>query len=318
VFDVLITVAGLGLLVLAADVLVKGASSLASRLGLSALTIGLTVVSIGTSMPELFVSLTSGIQGKADLSITNVLGSNIFNVLVVLGIAAIICPLPVKNSTVVSEIPFSVSAALLLGFLANTALFTSKPDLSISQLDGAIMLAFFLLFMVYVFSTSRPETQDSSPEVPERSVSVSVVFVLLGVGGLYLGGDWVVDGAVGLARRWEVNEALIGLTIVAIGTSLPELTASAVAAYRKQPDIAVGNVVGSNIFNILWILGLTSSITALPFKAVSNIDIIMVVLSSMLIVLAVATSRAATISRGYGIAFVALYLGYLAYLIDRG
>jgi len=318
VFDVLITVAGLGLLVLAADVLVKGASSLASRLGLSALTIGLTVVSIGTSMPELFVSLTSGIQGKADLSITNVLGSNIFNVLVVLGIAAIICPLPVKNSTVVSEIPFSVSAALLLGFLANTALFTSKPDLSISQLDGAIMLAFFLLFMVYVFSTSRPETQDSSPEVPERSVSVSVVFVLLGVGGLYLGGDWVVDGAVGLARRWEVNEALIGLTIVAIGTSLPELTASAVAAYRKQPDIAVGNVVGSNIFNILWILGLTSSITALPFKAVSNIDIIMVVVSSMLIVLAVATSRAATISRGYGIAFVALYLGYLAYLIDRG
>lgn len=317
-FDVLITVAGLGLLVLAADVLVKGASSLASRLGLSALTIGLTVVSIGTSMPELFVSLTSGIQGKADLSITNVLGSNIFNVLVVLGIAAIICPLPVKNSTVVSEIPFSVSAALLLGFLANTALFTSKPDLSISQLDGAIMLAFFLLFMVYVFSTSRPETQDSSPEVPERSVSVSVVFVLLGVGGLYLGGDWVVDGAVGLARRWEVNEALIGLTIVAIGTSLPELTASAVAAYRKQPDIAVGNVVGSNIFNILWILGLTSSITALPFKAVSNIDIIMVVVSSMLIVLAVATSRAATISRGYGIAFVALYLGYLAYLIDRG
>lgn len=317
-FDVLITVAGLGLLVLAADVLVKGASSLASRLGLSALTIGLTVVSIGTSMPELFVSLTSGIQGKADLSITNVLGSNIFNVLVVLGIAAIICPLPVKNSTVVSEIPFSVSAALLLGFLANTALFTSKPDLSISQLDGAIMLAFFLLFMVYVFSTSRPETQDSSAAVPERSVSVSVVFVLLGVGGLYLGGDWVVDGAVGLARRWEVNEALIGLTIVAIGTSLPELTASAVAAYRKQPDIAVGNVVGSNIFNILWILGLTSSITALPFKAVSNIDIIMVVVSSMLIVLAVATSRAATISRGYGIAFVALYLGYLAYLIDRG
>jgi cation:H+ antiporter len=235
-----------------------------------------------------------------------------------LGVAAIICPLPVQNSTVVSEIPFSVSAAILLGFLANAALFTSKPELSISQLDGAIMLAFFLLFMVYVFSTSRPGAQDSSPAVPVRSVTSSVIFVLLGVAGLFLGGEWVVEGAVGLARSWEVNDALIGLTIVAIGTSLPELTASAVAAYRKQPDIAVGNVVGSNIFNILWILGLTSSLTTLPFDAISNIDIIMVVVSSMLILLAVATSRTATITRGYGIAFVTLYLGYLAYLIQRG
>ncbi|MEZ5569913.1 MAG: calcium/sodium antiporter [Halioglobus sp.] len=317
-FDLLVTLAGLGLLVLAADFLVKGASSLASRAGVSALTIGLTVVSVGTSMPELVVSVTSGLQGKADLAIANVLGSNIFNVLVVLGVAAMICPLPVQNSTVVSEIPFSVSAAILLGFLANAALFTSKPELSISRVDGAIMLAFFLLFIAYVFSTARSRDQGVSPVEAARPVAQSVLFVMLGVGGLFLGGEWVVDGAVGIARRWEVDDALIGLTIVAVGTSLPELTASAVAAYRKQTDIAVGNVVGSNIFNILWILGLTSSLTELPFDAISNIDIIMVVVSSLLILVAVVASRTATISRGFGAVFVALYVAYLAYLIQRG
>lgn len=314
----LLLLAGLGLLVLAADFLVKGASSLASRAGISALTIGLTVVSVGTSMPELFVSVSSGLQGNADLAVANVLGSNIFNVLVVLGLAAIICPLPVQNSTVVSEIPFSVSAALLLGFLANAALFTSKPELTISRLDGAIMLAFFLLFIAYVFSTARPQEQATSPAEQPLPIAQSLLFVLIGVGGLFLGGEWVVDGAVAIARRWEVDDALIGLTIVAIGTSLPELTASAVAAFRKQTDIAVGNVVGSNIFNILWILGLTSSISELPFEAISNIDIIMVVVSSLMILLAVALSRAARISRGAGIVFVTLYVAYLAYVIQRG
>lgn len=312
------TVAGLVLLITAADFLVRGGSSLASRFGVSPLVIGLTVVSFGTSMPEMFVSVTSGIRGSADLAIANVLGSNIFNVLVVLGVAAIICPLPVQNSTVQMEIPFSVTSAILLGFLANAALFSSKPELSISRLDGGILLFFFALFMLYIYSTSRADADATAPVASDGSLARSIALILIGVAGLFLGGQWVVDGAVGLARGWGVDDALIGLTIVAIGTSLPELTASAVAAYRREADIAVGNVVGSNIFNILWILGLTAGITELPFDVISNLDITMVVVSSMLVLLAVATSRSATITRGYGVVFVGLYLAYLAYVIQRG
>ncbi len=315
--DVMLTAVGLVLLIAAADLLVKGASSLASRYGVSPLMIGLTVVSFGTSMPEMLVSVTAGLRGNADLAVANVLGSNLFNVLVVLGVAAMIYPLRVQSSTVVSEIPFSLSAAILLGFLANAALFTTKPELSISRLDGGILLLFFLLFMLYIFSIStNGGAEDSQPQT-SYPVSRSVAYILVGVVGLYLGGDWAVDGAVALARGWGVDDALIGLTIIAIGTSLPELMASAVAAYRKEADIAVGNVVGSNIFNILWILGVTASIRNLPFDALSNIDIIMVIVATMLILLAVVSSRAATISRIWGAFFVCVYIAYMVYVVQR-
>lgn len=316
--DVLLILLGLVLLVVAADFLVKGASSIAARYGVSPLMIGLTVVSMGTSMPEMLVSVTAGLQGSADLAVANVLGSNIFNVLFVLGVAAMIYPLRVQSSTVVSEIPFSLSAAILLGFLANAALFSTKHELSISRLDGAILLWFFLLFMLYIYSISRTEVREESASASGGSFSRSITFILVGVAGLYFGGQWTVDGAVALAGRWGVDDALIGLTIVAVGTSLPELVASAMAAYRKETDIAVGNVVGSNIFNILWILGVTSSITKLPFNVISNFDIIMVIVSTMLILLAIVSSRAATISRLWGAVFVAVYIAYMVYVVQRG
>jgi cation:H+ antiporter len=315
--DVLLTLVGLVLLIAAADLLVKGASSLAARYGVSPLMIGLTVVSFGTSMPEMLVSVTAGIQGSSDLAIANILGSNVFNILVVLGVAAMIYPLRVQSSTVVSEVPFSLSAAILLGFLANAALFTSKPELSISRVDGGILLLFFLLFMGYIFSISTNGNEDDSQAPPSRPLLRSVAFIVIGVVGLFFGGELAVDGAVALARGWGVDDALIGLTIIAIGTSLPELMASAVAAYRRESDIAVGNVVGSNIFNILWILGLTASITELPFDAISNIDIIMVIAATMLILLAVVTSRSASISRTWGAIFVCVYVAYLVYVVQR-
>ncbi|MCB1705899.1 MAG: calcium/sodium antiporter [Halioglobus sp.] len=315
--DIAQTVAGLALLIAAADLLVKGASSIASRYGVSPLMIGLTVVSFGTSMPEMLVSVTAGLKGSADLAVANVLGSNLFNILVVLGVAAMIYPLRVQSSTVVSEIPFSLSAAILLGFLANAALFASKPELSISRLDGGILLLFFLLFMLYIFAISSAGDADESPAVATRAVSQSVAFIVAGIAGLYLGGEWAVQGAVALARDWGVDDALIGLTIIAIGTSLPELMASAMAAYRREADIAVGNVVGSNIFNILWILGVTASIQKLPFDAISNVDIIMVIVATMLILLAVVSSRAATISRAWGAVFVCVYIAYMVYVIQR-
>lgn len=316
--DGFLLVLGLGVLIKGADFLVEGASAVASRFGISALAIGLTVVSFGTSMPELFVSLTSGLQNKPDLAIANVIGSNIANVLLVLGFAAIIRPLPVRNSTVVSEIPFSLSAALLLGFLANAHLFSEYSELSISHLDGAILLFFFLLFILYVFKTSKTKESPVRQVVATGSAARAITLIMTGVLGLYLGGQWVVDGAVGLARDWGVNEALVGLTIVAVGTSSPELIASAVAAYRNQTDIAVGNVIGSNIFNLLWVLGFTSSVVELPFNVISNTDLVVVIGSSAMIILVLASSRNNTVRRSHGIVFVGLYVAYLAYVVARG
>lgn len=316
--DGLFLVLGLALLIKGADLLVEGASSVASRFGISPLAIGLTVVSFGTSLPEMLVSLTSGLRNSPDLAIASIIGSNIANVLLVLGVAAIIRPLPVHDSTVVSEIPFSLTAALLVGFLANAHLFSDRLELSISQVDGAILLFFFLLFILYVYKFSVT----SPVSMPQISVSGTVTramsFVMLGAVGLYFGGQWAVDGAIGLSQAWGIDDALIGLTIIAFGTSSPELVASVVAAYRGKTDIAVGNVVGSNIFNLLWILGLTASIVELPFEVVSNTDLLIVIASSAMVILALVSSRNNTVNRSHGVLFVGLYLVYLVYVVHRG
>jgi len=314
--DALLLVVGLALLLKGANLLVSGAEAVATRLRISPLVIGLTIVSFGTSLPEMLVTMMSGLQGNADLAIANLIGSNIANVLLILGVAAIVRPLPVRDSTVVSEIPFSLTAAILVGFLANAALFQDHHELSISRLDGAILLFFFFLFVLYVYKMARQENHDEPERTPLGPVR-SAVYILLGVVGLYLGGRWTVDGAVALARVAGVDDALIGLTVLAIGTSLPELIASAVAAWRNQADMAVGNVVGSNIFNLLWILGLTASFVELPFEVVSNSDLVMVIFSSSLLILALVSGRQNTIQRGHGVLFVLLYAAYLAYVIQR-
>lgn len=315
--DALLLIGGLALLIKSADLLVSGASAIAARLGISAFVIGLTVVSFGTSLPEMLVTLVSGLRHNPDLAIANIIGSNIANVLLVLGIAAIIRPLPVKDSTVVSEIPFSLTAALLVGFLANAALFSSTPELSISRLDGGILLFFFALFMLYVYKISRESVHLELDAPAELSTAKSAVYIGLGVAGLYLGGGWVVDGAIGIAQLLHVDDAMIGLTIVAIGTSSPEIFASAVAAYRNQTDIAVANVVGSNIFNILWVLGITSSLVELPFEVVNNTDLVMVICSSALIILALVASRNNSVLRSHGVLFIILYAAYLYYVTTR-
>lgn len=316
-FDILLLLVGLAALVKGADLLVVGASDVAGRLGISALAIGLTIVSFGTSMPELLVTLVSGLRHNPDLAIANVIGSNIANVLLVLGVAAIIRPLPVQNSTVVSEIPFSLTAAVLVGFLANAALFSSYSELSISRLDGGILLFFFFLFILYVYKIARSSDYFDNGREASPGRLKAAAYVLIGIVALYFGGQWVVDAAVNLAAIWGVSDALIGLTIVAIGTSTPELAASAVAAWRGQTDIAVGNVVGSNIFNLLWILGFTSSLVELPFEVVNNTDLVMVIASSAMIILAMVSSRRRAIVRWHGCVFVSLYAAYIAWVIVR-
>lgn len=316
-FDILLLAVGLAALIKGADLLVVGASDVAARFGVSPLAIGLTIVSFGTSMPEMLVTLVSGLRHSPDLAIANIIGSNIANVLLVLGIAAVIRPLPVQNSTVVSEIPFSLTAALLVGFLANAALFSGHQELSISRLDGAILLFFFMLFMLYVYKLSRAGDYFDNGPARLRGRVRPALYIAVGVAGLYFGGQWVVDGAVSIAQSWGVTDALIGLTIVAVGTSSPELVASAVAAWRGQTDIAVGNVVGSNIFNLLWVLGFTSTMVELPFEVVNNSDLVMVIGSSAIIILAMVTSRRRAIVRWHGAVFVLLYAWYLGWVIVR-
>lgn len=311
-------VVGFALLLKGADLLVDGGAKLARRFGVSELAVGLTVVSVGTSVPELVVNVFASSQGSSELAIGNVLGSNVANVLLILGIAALIRALPINDRTILSEIPFSLTAALLVGFLANAALFSELSVLSISRLDGLVLLAFFGLFVLYVFQVSKDGA--ASPDDSEVS-GTGAAWLRVGIGciGLAVGGRWVVNGALAASAQFGWSESFVGLTAVAIGTSMPELAASAMAAYRGNTDIAVGNVVGSNIFNLLWVLGVSALIRPLPFDVVSNTDILMVIFSSALILAAVAIGRRPnTVERWEGGAFILIYCAYFAFLTVRG
>jgi cation:H+ antiporter len=313
-------VVGFALLIKAADLLVEGASTLARHFRVSNLVIGLTVVAFGTSLPEMVVSLMATINGNADLAIGNILGSNIANINLILGVSALFFCLTVEESTILSEIPFSLTATLLFGFLANASLFMATKELSISRLDGIILLIFFLVFMAYIWKMARQdELLAAELPVDKRfSTSLTVFFILLGCGGLYLGGKLVVQSAVSLALLWGLSESFIGLTIVAVGTSLPELVTSVTAAIRRNAGIAVGNVVGSNIFNILWILGISAVIRSLPFDLINNTDIVMVVFSSTLLLFAMAIGPKRCINRVKGLIFIGIYIAYVIYLVRRG
>ncbi|GAB3535455.1 calcium/sodium antiporter [Pontibacter brevis] len=315
-------VIGFFLLIKGADVLVAGSSSIAKRYGLSDMVVGLTIVSFGTSLPELIINVLSSLQGQSELAIGNVFGSNVANLLLILGVTAIICPLPIKRTTILTEIPFSLIATLLVGFLANATLLDNREDLYISRLDGGILLFFFGLFMAYIYNIAKTNKDEIIPhaesDAPLMSVGKSVLLILLGVVGLFLGGKWVVDGAVYIAQSFGLSESFIGLTVVAIGTSLPELVTSAMAAYRRNIDIAVGNVVGSNIFNLAWILGVSALINPLPFDVVSNSDIVMMIFASTLLILSMPIGKRNAIDRWNGVFFLLVYVSYVTFLVMRG
>ncbi len=315
---VLLMIAGFALLYKGADWLVRGSSALARRMRVSDLVVGLTVVAMGTSAPELFVSVVGSIEGTSEIVIGNIVGSCVINVFVILGIACLFMPLTVKKGTVWREIPFTVLAVLALGFLVNDR-FIGNGDVSVlSRLDGIVLLIFFVAFMYYVFSIARGrEEVIGQVNPPGWGLGTSVAAVVVGLAVLILGSKWVVDGAVFVASLLGVSETFIGLTIVAFGTSLPELATSVVAAYRKNPEIAVGNIVGSNIFNICLILGLSSAIRPLPFRPSSNIDIGMALLGSLFLFAFMFTGRRHRLDRWEGVMFLVIYAAYLAFLIVR-
>lgn len=312
---------GFVFLIKGADYLVDGSSSIAKRFKISDFIVGMTIVSFGTSMPELIVNIMASLEGSSELAIGNVIGSNISNILLILGITAVICPLPLHRNTVLSEIPFSLTSALLVGFLANAALFDDRTNLTISRPDGIILLFFFALFLAYIFRMGKESSSalvEPDHEIVIMPMGKSVLLISVGIIGLFLGGKWVVEGAILIASNFGFSETFIGLTVVAIGTSLPELVTSAIAATKKNTDIAVGNVIGSNILNLLWILGVSSITMPLPFDITTNTDIVVLIFASSLLLLAMATGTKNAIDRWDGIAFVFIYIAYISFLVYRG
>lgn len=307
---------GFIIIIKGADFLVDGSSSLARLLKISDLAIGLTVVAFGTSTPELFVNVIASLKGNTDIAIANVLGSNIANILLILGVSSIIRPLSVTKGTVWKEIPFSLLAAIVLGLMANDR-FIDKNGVSIlTRIDGLVLMSFFVIFLYYSFSIAK-EIDGMDNQIPSKEYGLmkSVLRVALGLAGLAFGAQWVVDGAIRLALKFGISQTLIGLTIVALGTSLPELATSTVAAYKGNADIAVGNVVGSNIFNIFFVLGVSGTINPIPFHGRNNIDIGMVIFASLLLFTFMFTGKKRSIDRWEGILSLVLYGVYLVFQI---
>ena len=310
---------GFVFLIKGAGFLVDGASSLAKKFNISNLVIGLTVVAFGTSAPELFLNLFASINGTTDIAIGNIVGSNIVNILFILGIAAIIYPLKVGRGTIWKEIPMSLMAALLLLIMANDSMVDGLGFNTLTRSDGIILITFFIIFLYYTFEIAKDQNNNEEPiSLKVYSGLASSGLVALGLVGLVLGGKWIVDSATIIAANLGLSDALIGLTIVAIGTSLPELATSAVAAFKKNTDIAVGNVVGSNIFNIFWILGISSVIKPLPFRPELNFDLWVVVAASALLFGWMFLGKRHTLERSQGVIFVLLYILYIAVIVIRG
>jgi cation:H+ antiporter len=315
----ILLVVGFVLLIKGADFLVDGASSIARQLNISDLVIGLTVVAFGTSTPELFVNIIATLKGNTDIAIGNVLGSNIANILLILGVSSVIYPLTVGKGTVWKEIPFSLLAALVLGILANDHVLDHRDFSDLGRTDGLVFLCFFLIFMYYSIGIAK-KIEGMEEYLPEkqRGMLKSGLLVVGGLFGLTVGGKWIVDGAVHMALKFGMSQSLVGLTIVAIGTSLPELATSAMAAHRRNVEIAVGNVVGSNIFNIFFVLGVSAIIKPLPFQRQSNFDIGVVILASLFLFVSMFTGKKRSLDRWEGALLLLLYGGYVSHLVFRG
>ncbi len=298
---------GFLLLIKGADAFVDGAASVANRFGIPQLIIGLTIVACGTSLPEAAVSISAALKGSADISIGNVLGSNIMNVLLILGITAVICAIPVKKSTTRTEIPFVIGITV---FLMGIGLW----DNTVSRAEGIVLLLFLIAYLAYLFRAAR-HSQEEEAQTTEAKLPLwrMVLMIVIGVACIIFGSDLAVDAATSLAVSFGMSERFIGLTIVALGTSLPELVTSATAAMKGKTDIAMGNIVGSNIFNVLFIVGLTALVIPVPYGSEFFIDSLVALFAVVLLLLLVA--RKGKLTRVGGIAMLACYAAYFVYLL---
>ena len=310
-------VLGFVFLIKGADILVDGSSSIAKKLGISDLVIGLTIVSFGTSAPELVVNIMASIKGASDIGIGNIIGSNIANIFLILGISGLIYPLMIKKTTTWKAVPLNLLAVIVLFFMANDVIFDGAVSSFLGRIDGLVLMAFFLIFMSYTINLAKTEKHEKE-DYNGRPLWLALLMTIGGIVALTYGGQWVVDGAVSIAEAFGLSQALIGLTIVAVGTSLPELATSAVAAYRHNTDIAIGNVVGSNLFNIFWVLGLSATIRPLPIASAVNVDFGVLLVATLMLFAFSFTGRKNHIDRAEGAIFVACYIAYIVFLVIRG
>ena len=314
---IILLLVGLGLIVLGADWLVDGASAIARRLGVSEFVIGLTIVGFGTSCPELVVSLTGAIQGNADISIGNVIGSNIFNALFILGVTAVILPVSMTDSNRKRDIPITLAASVILVLfgMSKTLLGIGDRD-ALSRVEG---IAFLLLFCVYLYSCFKFDSKELAdmPEHKQRKLPLAICAVAAGLAGLIFGGELFVDSATDIARRLGVSDKFIAITILAGGTSFPELATCIVAAAKHKDQLALGNILGSNVFNILLILGCSSVITPLSFEGMSLVDVGILIASCVLLLLWAYSGRKCRIDRWEGAVMLLVFAAYYSYLFVK-
>jgi cation:H+ antiporter len=317
VMTYILFVVGIYLLVRSADWIVDGASSLAKKLGVSSLIIGLTVVAFGTSLPELVVNLFAALEGNGEIAFGNIVGSNIANVLLVLGVTAMITNVKVKSNTVWKEIPFALLAAFALFALTSKIFFGSGHFLN--WFDGVILLGLFGVFLVYVFRMAFGDKKKIDFPEDSDEGNLAIVFSLVaGLVGIYFGGRWVVEGAILIASNFGLSEYLISATVIAIGTSLPELVVCVIAALKKNVDLAVGNVIGSNIFNVLWVLGIVPIVAPIRIPDFIGFDIGIMFLSTLILFVFMFTGKKRHLSLENGAIFVFFYVLYISVVVLRG
>ena len=323
--DYLFFFLGLGLLLLGANYLVDSSVAIAQRAKISNFIIGLTIVGIGTSAPELFVSIQSALTGHGDIAMGNVLGSNIANVFLTMGVTATILPFEINREQSRRDIPIGIIVALLVFLLANDALIPGITENSMSRIDGILLLVFFIIYMAVVILKKGEKPKEAIAEADEEtksSLSGKNVYLLWGIAAASLaallwGGNMFLDGAKNLAKAWGMSEAVISITIVAVGTSLPELITAVIAACKKNPQLALGNVIGSNVFNLLMILGVSSCIDPYQLENINMVDYGMAILAAVLMWIVVFTFGKKKFDRIEGLLFLAIYIGYTTYLLMR-
>ena len=315
ILSLFLLLAGFFVLIKGADLFVDGAARLARGLNVSPMAVGLTVVAFGTSAPELFVNIAAAVSGDTDIALGNIVGSNITNILLILGISALIRPLTISAGAVWKEIPYTLLAAIVLWVMVNDVYFDNAFFSVISRSEGLVLIGFFLVFMAYTASIG-PEMDDLPKIDPPTSTKVSTIALKIAIGfcGLLFGARWIVDSAVVLADMLKIPRSVVGLTVVALGTSLPELATSVMAARRGAVEIAVGNVVGSNIFNVFFILGISAVIRPLPVNPVVNVDMAVMTAASLLLFIFMFTGRVRVMDRWEGGLAIVIYLLYVGYL----
>lgn len=323
-FEIIKLLLGLIIILLGANILVDGSSSIARRFGLSEFLVGLTIVGIGTSTPEMVVSFISSIEGNSDLAVGNIVGSNIANILLILGVVAMVSPIKMTGENMKRDIPISVFAALLFFILSSDRFIFNAQFNTISRIDGILLFLCFIAFMYISFKFSKStqndinSTNNSNHNAPKSSkISISILLIILGLAGLIYGGRLFVNSGSTIAKTLGVSDAFIGITVMAVGTSIPELAASLVAAIKKRGQMALGNIIGSNISNIFLILGGSAIISPLTMSNITIIDLSMLILSSILIFVTYFSFKKKTIDRLEGFIFFSMYVGYICWLTSQ-